>query len=201
MFTSFPSPPPAKVGVYLSEYKKSPWSDLLPRTRGGLPPSGLRQPAAGLACPAEAGVYRFRRAGAPCYSRLPRMGGGLPVDFSASKIVHQITPHPLTEERTFQQTFELTKPKPRKTIKPNLRKPKARKPRVPTKTVEERIESSREYDRTRRQTDERKKFQRLYKQKVRQERKAAGQCRNCSNEAITGQTRCEVCRDKHRASR
>ena len=113
--------------------------------------------------------------------------------------------HPLTEERTFQQTFELTKPKPkpkpRKAPEPKPRKPKARKPRVPTKTVEERIESRREYDRTRRQTDDRKEFQRLYKQQVRHECKAAGLCRNCSNKAITGQTRCEVCRDKHRASR
>ena len=103
------------------------------------------------------------------------------------------------------QTFELTKPepkprkapKPKPTKAPKPRKPKARKPRVPTKTTEERIESRREYDRTRRQTDERKEFQRLYKQKVRQERKAAGICRQCSNKAITGQIRCEVCRDKH----
>ena len=32
---------------------------------------------------------------------------------------------------------------------------------------------------------------------LRQERKAAGICRQCSNKAITGQIRCEVCRDKH----
>ena len=87
--------------------------------------------------------------------------------------------------------------KPQAANGPKPRKPKARKPRVPTKTTEERIESRREYDRTRRQTDERKEFQRLYKQKVRQERKAAGICRQCSNKAITGQIRCEVCRDKH----
>ena len=110
-------------------------------------------------------------------------------------------PQPLTEKRTFQQTFELTKPKPRKTTKPNLSKPKTRNPRVPTKTAEERIESRREYDRTREQTDERKEFQRLYKQQVRQERKASGLCRHCSKKAITGQTRCEVCRDRHNRNR
>ena len=112
-------------------------------------------------------------------------------------------PQPLTEGNTSQQTFELTKPKPKpkKATKPNFRKPNAGNPGVPTKTVEERIESRREYDRTRGQTDERKKFDRLYKQKVRQERKAAGLCKTCPNPTIPGQTRCESCRDKHRASR
>ena len=56
-------------------------------------------------------------------------------------------------------------------------------------------------DRTRAQTDERKKLQRLYKRRVRQEHKAAGLCLHCSQKAITGQTRCEGCRDKHRVSR
>ena len=106
-------------------------------------------------------------------------------------------PLPLTEERT----VELTKPKPRKTTNPNLRKPKTRKPRVPTKTAEERIESRREYEQTRSQTAERKELQRLKAQRVRQERKASGLCRDCSNQAMTGQIRCEVCRDRHRASR
>ena len=104
---------------------------------------------------------------------------------------------PLTEKRT----VELTKPKPRKATKPNLRKPKTRKPRVPTKTAEERIESRRKYEQTRSQTAERKDLQRLKAQRVRQERKAAGLCRDCANAVIPGQTRCEVCRDKHRASR
>ena len=92
-------------------------------------------------------------------------------------------PLPLTEERT----VELTKPKPRKTTNPNLRKPKTRKPRVPTKTAEERIESRREYEQTRSQTAERKELQRLKAQRVRQERKASGLCRDCSNQAMTGQ--------------
>ena len=113
---------------------------------------------------------------------------------------HKAQPsQPLAEAKTFQQTFKLTKP--RKGAKPNPRKPKAETPRVPTKTVEGLIESRRQSDRTRAQTDERKKFQRLYKQQVRQERKAAGLCRDCSNKPITGQIRCEVCRDKHRATR
>ena len=89
----------------------------------------------------------------------------------------------------------------KKATKPNLRKPKAGTPRVPTETIEERTESRRQSDRIREQTDERKEFQRLYKQQVRQERKASGLCRDCSNKAITGQTRCEDCRDKHNRNR
>ena len=114
-------------------------------------------------------------------------------------------PHPLTEERTFQHRFDITRPepkeKPRKVRKPQPRKPRVRKPRVPTKTVEERIESRRAYEQTRSQTPDRKEYVRLQKQKDRRERKAAGQCRICSSTAIPGQTRCEVCRDKHRVSR
>ena len=78
---------------------------------------------------------------------------------------------------------------------------KAKKPRIPTKTAEERIESRREYEQTRSQTAERKELQRLKAQRVRQERKASGLCRDCAGTAIPDQTRCEVCRDKHRASR
>ena len=103
-------------------------------------------------------------------------------------------PQPLTERRTFQQTFELTTPN-------KAPKPKPSNPRVPTKTVEARIESQREYDRTREQTDERKEFQRRYKKQIRQERKAAGLCKTCPNPTIPGQTRCESCRDKHNRNR
>ena len=106
---------------------------------------------------------------------------------------------PLTEGNTFQQTFELTKPK--KATKPNLRKPTAESPRVTTKAIKEPIEFRREYDRTREQTDERKEFQRRYKKQIRQERKAAGLCKTCHNPAIPGQTRCEACRDKHNRNR
>ena len=101
-------------------------------------------------------------------------------------------PQPLTEGNTFQQTFELTKPK---------KATKAGTPRVPTKTIEELAESRREYNRTREQTDERKEFQRRYKKQIRQERKAAGLCKTCPNPTIPGQTRCEPCRDKHNRNR
>ncbi len=111
-------------------------------------------------------------------------------------------PHPLTEERTFQLRFEISRPEPKKKPrKPKPRKPRARKPRVPTRTAEERIEARREYDKARSQTPERKEADRLRARQVRLERKEAGQCRDCSNEAIPGQTRCESCRDSHNRSR
>ena len=114
-------------------------------------------------------------------------------------------PHPLTEERTFQHHFDITRPepkeKPRKVRKPQPRKPRVRKPRVPTKTPEEQREARRAYEQTRSQTPDRKEYVRLQKQKARQERKEAGLCRICSSTAIPGQTKCEMCRDKHRVSR
>ena len=103
-----------------------------------------------------------------------------------------LSPHPLTEERTFQHTFDLTWPETKK---------KPRKPRVPTRTVEEQTEARREYDKVGSQTPERKEVGRLRARQVRLERKEAGQCRDCSNEAIPGQTRCESCRDKHNRNR
>ena len=113
-----------------------------------------------------------------------------------------VSHHPLIEERTFQLRFEITRPepktKPRKVRKP---KPRVRQPKVPTKTVEERIEAQRQRDRARNQTPERKEFQRLQAQKARQERKADGLCKACPNPAIRGQTRCDTCRDKHNESR
>ena len=91
-----------------------------------------------------------------------------------------LSPHPLTEERTFQLRFGISRPEPKK--KPRkVSKPRARKPRVPTRTAEELIEARREYDKARSQTPERKEAGRLRARQVRLERKEAGQCRDCSN--------------------
>ena len=111
----------------------------------------------------------------------------------------------MTEERTFQLRFEITKPepqtKPKKVRKPKLRTPRERKPRVPTRTAEEQTQARRDYNKARSQTPERQEFKRLQEKKARQERKAAGLCKTCPNPAIPGQTRCDTCRDKHNQSR
>ena len=86
--------------------------------------------------------------------------------------------------------------------------PKAAKPQTTQGTrtsprhllsEEDRKQTKRELDRTRNQTPERKAFLRLQQQKLRENRKALGQCRNCPQKAIPGQVRCEACRDKHQA--
>ena len=102
-------------------------------------------------------------------------------------------PHPLTEERTFQHHFETTRPEPKKE--------KPRKAPTPKRTPEEQREARRLYERARNKQPERKEAARLHAKKIRKERKENGQCRHCSNEAITGQTRCESCRDRYNRSR
>ncbi len=118
-----------------------------------------------------------------------------------------LTPGPssCSKRITFQHTFQLEKPEPQKKSekvrKPKSKKPRVRQPRVPTKTAEEQREARCVYEQARRQKPERKEAMRLHAKKLREERKKTGQCRVCSNQAIPGQTRCEICRDKHRANR
>ena len=59
-------------------------------------------------------------------------------------------------------------------------------------------EDRREYERTRRQRPERRETLRKASQANRQKAKNLGLCRDCSNPAIPGQTRCEICAEKHR---
>ena len=59
----------------------------------------------------------------------------------------------------------------------------------------------REYERLRGQRPERKEAHRQAQVKRRQQAKELGLCRSCNAKAIPGQTRCETCAEKHRASR
>ena len=52
--------------------------------------------------------------------------------------------------------------------------------------------------RPRSQTPERRAYRRRYAQQKRERQKSLGLCRDCSNPAIPGQTRCTTCADKHR---
>ena len=131
----------------------------------------------------------------------------------------------LGESHTFQYTIDISpppkkkktkparkakvkkQPKPKvtkaepKVRKPQPRKPKVLEPRVPTRTPEEQRESRRTYEQARSQTPDRKEYRRLHARQVLREKKEKGQCRGCPNPAIPGQTRCEVCRDKHNRNR
>ena len=73
---------------------------------------------------------------------------------------------------------------------------KANQPR-PTQTPEER----KEYERARSQTPERKEYHRQYQRNLTKIAKETGKCKDCSNTAIQGQTRCEICAEKHRKPR
>ena len=94
------------------------------------------------------------------------------------------SPHPCSKRITFQLEKPEPKTKPKKVRKPKPRKPRIREPKVPTRTAEEQSEARRESDQARNQTPDRKEFNRLQKEKARQDRKAAGLCKSCPNQVI-----------------
>ena len=101
-------------------------------------------------------------------------------------------PHPLTEERTFQHHFEITRPE--------AKKEKPRKAPTPRRTPEEKREARRLYERARNRPPERTEYRRRYAEEQRQRAKLLGKCRNCSKPAIPGQSRCFSCAEAHRQS-
>ena len=92
-----------------------------------------------------------------------------------------------------------TNPAPdQKTAQPVGAEPrKASRPRKDKKTPED----GREYERLRGQRPERREARRKATQARRQKAKELGLCRDCSNKAITGQSMCEACAEKHRQAR
>ena len=118
------------------------------------------------------------------------------------------------QHHTFQHTIDLRKPKSRKskvkTTRTGQPKPRARKqPKPSPKTVSQRTPLSPEekalrqkaYDAVRSKTPERREQKRLRAQEQRRQAGELGLCRDCPNPAKLGQTRCETCAEKHRASR
>ena len=73
---------------------------------------------------------------------------------SAGKPTSRASPHPLTEERTFQHYFEITRPEPKKE--------KPRKAPTPKRTPEEQREARRLYERARNKQPERKEAARQH---------------------------------------
>ena len=88
-----------------------------------------------------------------------------------------------------------------------LRKPspEVRKPESHTKpdsaSVEAKKQKRAEYDQQRNQTPERKEYHQRLAQARQRKAKDLGKYRQCSKQAIPGQTRCETCAEKHRQSR
>ena len=62
-------------------------------------------------------------------------------------------------------------------------------------------EERREYAQARSQTPERKEYRRQLRRNQIRIAKEAGKCKDCSNPAIPGQTKCETCAEKHRQRR
>ena len=58
-----------------------------------------------------------------------------------------------------------------------------------------------EYERLRRQPSGRQEVHRQSRKKRREQRRAAGLCKDCPNPAIPNQTRCEVCAERNRVAR
>ena len=84
--------------------------------------------------------------------------------------------------------------------KPNPKPPSIQKPSLPKKTIEERLEARQAYDKARNQTPERKVYQNAHQKQLKAKKAALGLCRDFRQPPISGQTRCETCRDKHRAT-
>ena len=73
------------------------------------------------------------------------------------------------------------------------------KPKVSKTITQERLEARRQYEIARSQTPERKTYQLELHRKNYAKRVDLGLCRDCGKLPIEGQTRCEACRDKHKA--
>ena len=173
----------AKALYQATHHYNNFWTTKLkPRWDVHLPGAGNR--AGGLAA-----IFRPLIAGPSGSGASPRVSGW---------------PHPLTEERTFQHHFEITRPEPKR--KPKIvrkPKPKEEKPRkapTPKRTSEEQHEACRLHERARNRTPERREYRRRYAEEQRQRAKLLGKCQNCSKPAIPSQSRCETCAEAHRQS-
>ena len=152
-------------------------------------------PAAGL-CPSP------RRAGV---GRGGVAGHAGPARFSKRITLHHTFPLPRKPRSALASPKQAVKKKAR----PKVERPRglvvqdrptdketAKQPRA-KRTAEQR----QEYERARNQTPERREYNRSYAQEQRQKAKELGQCRNCSEPAIPGQSRCSDCAEAHRQSR
>ena len=89
----------------------------------------------------------------------------------------------------------------RKLPKPKPKSDGKRPPATRAKDPETAGEARREYEQARNRTPERMEYRRLREEERRRQAKLLGLCKNCSNPAIAGQTRCLSCAEKHRQSR
>ena len=133
--------------------------------------------------------------------------------------LHRRPPPPRAVGHTFEFSFPIPKPanagnsskNQKKTAGKSFKKnPKARNtteaapnPRTEPdpSLAEDRKRKRAEYGRARNQTPDRKEYQRVRAQEQRRKAKELGLCKDCSEPAIPGQTRCPTCAEKRRESR
>ena len=113
---------------------------------------------------------------------------------------HKGPGRPKTKKPSRKPSGKPTVSKPRKKARPKGQKSNPRTP-MTTAQVEDQQEERREYDRQRSQNPERKEAHRLQERERRRKAKELGLCRECSNPAKPGETRCEPCAEKHRVGR
>ena len=129
-----------------------------------------------------------------------------------------VPPQKRVEGRTFEFSFPLPGSAQHKTKSAATPPSKSRRPRkkasstsgnvqgcsknkTSRKTLADKAQARREYERTRNKTTERMEYHRLHQKKRGQEAKVLGLCTSCRRPAIPGQTRCETCAEAHRQSR
>ena len=126
-------------------------------------------------------------------------------------------PAGLFKERTFETTLVIAirqRHKPKQKITKRISKTEHRENPLPkqgatgaenkkasTPKITQTPEERREYERARSQTPERKEYRRQLRREQIRIAKETGKCKDCSNPAIPGQTKCETCAEKHRQRR
>ena len=167
--------------------------------------------------PAHAGIDLYANRMHMREQRFPRPRGDRPFSYLEDAFIVWVPPHGWAIGHTFEFTFSLPEPankgggsptrknpagtgKSLKKAAPRATKPKQRTAPDPVQTDAKR-QNQVEYDRQRNKSPERVEYRRLREQERRRQAKLLGLCKNCSNPAIAGQTRCLSCAEKHRQSR
>ena len=220
---------PAHAGINLTLYSGIPPEERRPCTRRDQPaewPRRLYFFAAALHTQGSTlgeGLSKIMEAGGPAHAGINLYGSASrrpgvwrpctrrdqPLSLSLGRWRHWAALPSRTEDRTFQLTFLLPSTRtgistqshklPRAKPKPKPKQQRVKTLKVNTEPTQERLETRRVYDRARNQTPNRKAYNQEHQRKYRRQNIEKGLCRDCRKPAIEGQTRCETCRDKHRA--
>ena len=215
--SSKPEGSPAEAGVCPALWRDYSNRGGTPRKDGGLPQSANNMGSPCRAAPRRRGLASPLTGLIYLKGSKPRADGSLPVPTTLRPTPTPAAPPSWVVGYTFELSVSLPGPankgggSPKRKQKTGTGKTlnkataKARKPKQPTVPDPLQEEATRqkqvEYDRRRNKSPERKEQHRRYAQEQRQQAKELGKCRNCTEPAIPGQTRCTRCAAAHRQSR